>query len=57
MNVLPRRSAELAALQGTLFHATEALEIGLVDELASSKEDAIIKSKQWIQLSPPNVGK
>ncbi|CAL7935780.1 unnamed protein product [Xylocopa violacea] len=43
----PRR-AELALLRGTLFNPKEALEIGLVDELASDKENALKRCKDYI---------
>ncbi|XP_011304215.1 enoyl-CoA delta isomerase 1, mitochondrial-like [Fopius arisanus] len=42
------RRAELALLRGELFTPEKALECGLVDELASSKEDAIAKAEQYI---------
>ncbi|CAK9833365.1 Enoyl-CoA delta isomerase 1, mitochondrial [Anthophora retusa] len=42
------RKAEIALLRGTLFHPKEALEIGLVDELASDKADAIKKCQDYI---------
>lgn len=42
------RQAELALLRGSLFTPQEALDIGLVDELASDKEDAIAKCEKYI---------
>ncbi|XP_044584087.1 enoyl-CoA delta isomerase 1, mitochondrial-like [Cotesia glomerata] len=42
------RRAELALLQGTQFTPKEALEIGLVDELAANKEEAIQKCQKFI---------
>ncbi|CAK9797047.1 Enoyl-CoA delta isomerase 1, mitochondrial [Anthophora quadrimaculata] len=42
------RKAEIALLRGTLFHPKEALEIGLIDELASDKADAIKKCQDYI---------
>ncbi|KOC60150.1 Enoyl-CoA delta isomerase 1, mitochondrial [Habropoda laboriosa] len=42
------RKAEIALLRGTLFHPKEALEIGLVDELASDKANAIKKCQDYI---------
>ncbi|XP_033211392.1 enoyl-CoA delta isomerase 1, mitochondrial-like [Belonocnema kinseyi] len=42
------RKAELALLQGTLFSAQESLSIGLVDELATDKADAIAKCEKYI---------
>ncbi|XP_076247841.1 enoyl-CoA delta isomerase 1, mitochondrial [Calliopsis andreniformis] len=43
------RKAELALLRGSLFHPKEALEIGLVDELATDKTDAIEKCQDYIK--------
>lgn len=43
-----KRKAELALLRGQLFHPNEALNIGLVDELANSKEEAIKKCQDYI---------
>ncbi|OAD51969.1 Enoyl-CoA delta isomerase 1, mitochondrial [Eufriesea mexicana] len=43
------RRAEIALLQGTLFHPKEALEIGLVDELTSDKSNAIKKCQDYIK--------
>ncbi|XP_043482302.1 enoyl-CoA delta isomerase 1, mitochondrial-like [Leptopilina heterotoma] len=42
------RKAELALLRGTLFTPEEALNINLVDELASNKDDAIAKCEKYI---------
>ncbi|XP_074095681.1 enoyl-CoA delta isomerase 1, mitochondrial isoform X2 [Cotesia typhae] len=42
------RRAELALLQGTQFTPKEALDIGLVDELAANKEEAIQKCQKFI---------
>ncbi|XP_015588532.1 enoyl-CoA delta isomerase 1, mitochondrial-like isoform X2 [Cephus cinctus] len=42
------RNAELALLRGTLFSPQEALRIGLVDELATDKADAISKCENYI---------
>ncbi|XP_058984365.1 enoyl-CoA delta isomerase 1, mitochondrial-like isoform X2 [Musca domestica] len=46
-NVLPRRVAEMALTQGKMFSSEEALKVGLVDELAQSKEEAIEKCQQF----------
>lgn len=43
-----KRRAELALLRGTLFTPNEALNIGLVDELAVDKEEAIKKCQDYI---------
>lgn len=42
------RQAELALLRGTLFKSEKALQLGLVDELAKDKTDAIEKCKNYI---------
>ncbi|XP_011499862.1 PREDICTED: enoyl-CoA delta isomerase 1, mitochondrial-like [Ceratosolen solmsi marchali] len=42
------RQAELALLRGTLFKPQEALKVGLVDELASNKTDALTKCISYI---------
>ncbi|XP_017005782.2 enoyl-CoA delta isomerase 1, mitochondrial [Drosophila takahashii] len=47
-SVLPRRIVERALNQGKLFATQEALEVGLVDEVASSKEEAIAKCAEFI---------
>lgn len=47
-NVLPRRIAEMALTQGKMFSSDEALSVGLIDELAKTKEEAIAKSEQFI---------
>ncbi|KAF3422243.1 hypothetical protein E2986_05577 [Frieseomelitta varia] len=49
VDMIGYRRAEIALLKGTLFHPTEALEIGLVDELASDKANAIKKCKDYIE--------
>ncbi|KAH8352023.1 hypothetical protein KR084_001344 [Drosophila pseudotakahashii] len=47
-SVLPRRIVERALNQGKLFPTQEALEVGLVDEVACSKEEAIAKCAAFI---------
>ncbi|XP_060653264.1 enoyl-CoA delta isomerase 1, mitochondrial-like [Drosophila nasuta] len=47
-SVLPRRLAERALNQGRMFTTEEALAVGLVDEVANSKEEAIAKCAQFI---------
>lgn len=42
------RQAELALMRGTLFTPEEALKIGLVDELATNKDDLMAKSEKYI---------
>ncbi|KAM7352448.1 enoyl-CoA delta isomerase 1, mitochondrial [Cochliomyia hominivorax] len=46
-NVLPRRIAEVALTQGKMFTSEEALKVGLVDELAPTKEEALNKCEQF----------
>lgn len=53
-SVIGYRQAELALLRGSLFKSEKALQIGLVDELAKDKTDAIEKCKNYI-LSYDNI--
>lgn len=48
LSVLPRREAERALNQGRMFTTEEALQVGLVDEIADSKEDAVAKCAEFI---------
>lgn len=48
LNVLPRRTAEVALTQGKLFTTDEALAAGLVDEVAATKEEALAKCEKFI---------
>lgn len=48
LSVLPRREAERALNQGRMFTTDEALQIGLVDEAAGTKEEALEKCAQFI---------
>ncbi|KAH0955033.1 hypothetical protein HN011_004646 [Eciton burchellii] len=52
--LLGNRQAENALLRGTMFKPETALQIGLVDELAKDKADAIEKCKNYI-LSFKNI--
>ncbi|XP_017121131.1 enoyl-CoA delta isomerase 1, mitochondrial [Drosophila elegans] len=47
-SVLPRRIVERALNQGKLFATQEALEVGLVDEVSSSKEEALSKCAAFV---------
>lgn len=47
-NVLPRRTTEMALTMGRMFTTDEALKIGLIDELATDKNDAIAKSSAFL---------
>ncbi|XP_055377364.1 enoyl-CoA delta isomerase 1, mitochondrial-like [Condylostylus longicornis] len=44
-NILPRRLAEAALLEGRLFTTCEALKFGLIDEIAKDDDDLIQKSQ------------
>jgi 3,2-trans-enoyl-CoA isomerase len=47
-NTIPPRQAELALTLGKMFKTDEALKIGLVDEIADSKEEAIAKCEAFL---------
>lgn len=47
-NVLPSRVAELALTQGKMFTTDEALKIGLIDDVAQSKEETIAKCEEFM---------
>ncbi|XP_018328664.1 enoyl-CoA delta isomerase 1, mitochondrial-like [Agrilus planipennis] len=47
-NTIGFRKAEMALTLGFLFTTEEALKVGLIDEVASSKEDAIAKADKFI---------
>lgn len=47
-NVLPTRIAESALVAGTMFSTDEALKIGLIDEIANDKADAIAKCEKFM---------
>ncbi|XP_016979109.1 enoyl-CoA delta isomerase 1, mitochondrial [Drosophila rhopaloa] len=48
LSVLPQREAERALNQGRMFTTEEALKVGLIDETANSKEEAIEKCSAFI---------
>ncbi|EFN83811.1 enoyl-CoA delta isomerase 1, mitochondrial [Harpegnathos saltator] len=48
ISLMGYRQADLALLRGSLFTPEKALEIGLVDELANDKTNAIEKCKNYI---------
>ncbi|XP_012521342.1 enoyl-CoA delta isomerase 1, mitochondrial-like [Monomorium pharaonis] len=54
IDVIGYRQAELALLRGSLFKSEKALQLGLVDELAKDKTNAIEKCKNYI-LSYKNI--
>ena len=47
LNVLPRRTAEMALNEGKMFSTEEALKAGLIDAVAPSKEEAIKKCEEF----------
>lgn len=49
-NAIGERKAELALTQGKMFSTEEALAVGLIDEIASDKADAISKAEQFLGL-------
>ncbi|XP_041986758.1 enoyl-CoA delta isomerase 1, mitochondrial-like [Aricia agestis] len=48
-NTIPVREAEFALTTGRLFTVDEALKVGLVDEVATDKADAIDKCKTFLK--------
>ncbi|XP_011190226.1 enoyl-CoA delta isomerase 1, mitochondrial [Zeugodacus cucurbitae] len=48
LNVLPRRVAELALTQGKMFTTAEAQQVGLIDDVVNTKEEAIAKCEEFI---------
>ncbi|XP_017780308.1 PREDICTED: enoyl-CoA delta isomerase 1, mitochondrial-like [Nicrophorus vespilloides] len=46
-NTMSKRDAEIALTSGRLFTTEEALKVGLVDEIASDKEDALAKAEKF----------
>lgn len=49
LSVLPRRVAERALMLGTMFSTEEALRVGLVDEVADDKEDALRRCAAFLE--------
>ena len=47
-NVIPKRQVELALTMGRMFSTDEAFKIGLVDEVATDKNDAIAKAERFL---------
>ncbi|XP_037825593.1 enoyl-CoA delta isomerase 1, mitochondrial-like [Lucilia sericata] len=47
-NIVSRRTAELALIQGKMFSTTEAFDVGLVDAIADSKEEGLHKCEKFI---------
>lgn len=48
-NTISLRHAEMALTQGRLFSTEDALKIGLVDEQATDKADALAKCEKFIE--------
>lgn len=48
-NTIPARKAEMALTLGTLFKTEEAIKIGLIDEIATDKADAIAKCEAFLK--------
>lgn len=46
-NVIGTRQTELALTTGNLFTTEEALKVGMIDEIASSKEDGIARAEKF----------
>lgn len=47
-NVIPLRQTEMALTLGTLFPTEEALRVGLIDEIAVDKADALLKCETFL---------
>jgi Delta3-Delta2-enoyl-CoA isomerase len=45
---IPYRNAELALTTGQMFSTDEALKVGLIDEIASDKADAIARAEKFL---------
>ncbi|XP_038223564.1 enoyl-CoA delta isomerase 1, mitochondrial-like [Zerene cesonia] len=48
-NIVSTRQAEMALTTGKLFTVDEALKVGIIDDVATDKEDAINKCKEFIK--------
>lgn len=46
-NILSKRNVEIAMIEGKLFRAKKALEIGLINEISVDKQDAIDKCEKY----------
>jgi hypothetical protein len=47
-NVISIRQTELALTSGRMFTTDEALKIGLIDEVATDKADAVAKAEKFL---------
>lgn len=56
-NVIGQRQTELALTQGKMFTPEEALKLGLVDELATDKADAITRAEGFLKSFTGIAGK
>lgn len=56
-NIIGARQAELALTTGRMFTTEEALKVGLIDEVATDKNDLMTKAEnyllQFAKISPP----
>ncbi|KAL4712022.1 hypothetical protein ACJJTC_003689 [Scirpophaga incertulas] len=48
-NTIPQRQAELSLTTGKMFSVDEAHKVGMIDDVASDKDDAVVKCKQFIK--------
>lgn len=48
LNVISKREAEKALTLGTMFSTDHALQIGLIDEVASDKADALERCRKFL---------
>lgn len=46
-NVISHRESELALTSGRLYKTDEALKVGLIDETAENKDDALAKAEKF----------
>ena len=48
LNVLDRRTAELALTTGRMFKTDEACKVGLIDEVATNQNDTMLKCDKFL---------
>uniref|UniRef100_A0A1Y1K3K9 Uncharacterized protein n=1 Tax=Photinus pyralis TaxID=7054 RepID=A0A1Y1K3K9_PHOPY len=56
LNTIDHRNAELALTSGRLFSTNEALQVGLIDEMAKDRADAFDKANYFLnqlKMRPP----
>ncbi|CAH0584436.1 unnamed protein product [Chrysodeixis includens] len=49
VNTIPQRQAEIALTTAKMFSVEEALKVGMIDEVASDKADAVAKCKLFVK--------